>query len=169
MALADTAEHLRAISGVYDELRQAKANIELELAEARREEVRPRDVEVEIKAALAALNRLDELAADPDNLGAVGKLFQTLNVNLFLNFESRQVGKRKLNKLAGGVLTMGDVDFPIEPYKGKTARREVKGTETARVARSTRTGGTTERKPPSKTKNGRRADSLGNVGRGERI
>ena len=169
MTLANNAQHLEAMTEVYDELRRSKAAVERELAEAGRDEARPRDVEAEIETALTTLERLEDLAGDPGNLGAVGRLFKALNVNLFLRFEARQVGKRKLNKLVGGVLTMGNAELPIEPYKGRTARKEVKSRAAARGARSPRRGGKKRENPSLETGNSRRVDSLGNVGRGDWI
>ncbi|MHC4504178.1 MAG: recombinase family protein, partial [Planctomycetota bacterium] len=53
MTLANNAQHLEAMTEVYDELQRARMAVELELAEARRGEARPRDIEAEVETALA--------------------------------------------------------------------------------------------------------------------
>ena len=63
------------------------------------------------EAALAVVERLGRLADDPEDLAAFGKLFQVLNVHLFLDFEAGHWGKRKVRRLAGGMLTMGTVSW----------------------------------------------------------
>ena len=74
-------------------------------------------------AALADFDRLADLAADTSNLGAIGELFRRLNTRLFLRFEEIQPKKRKINKVAGGVVTFGSSPPPVGLYEGPTRRR----------------------------------------------
>ena len=45
---------------------------------------------------------------------------------LYLKFEKVRVGKRDLNKVAGGVATIGAVSPPIQVYNGRTDREYLK-------------------------------------------
>jgi hypothetical protein len=124
----------------------------------------PPDLEADISAALADYDRLVDLAADTSNLGAIGELFQRLNSRLFLRFEEIQPNQRRLNKVAGGVVTFGSSPPPVGLYEGPTGRRalrdmaETPGHRPELVALSSVPCGTD-----------REGQLLGNVNRGERI
>jgi hypothetical protein len=46
-------------------------------------------------------------------LGAVGELFRRLNARLFLKFREVRPKKRKINRVAGGVVTFGVKSLPV--------------------------------------------------------
>ena len=82
-------------------------SLELQLRQAEQLLKNLPDLDDDISAALADFDRLTDLAADTSNLGAIGELFRRLNTRLFLRFEEIQPKKRKINKVAGGVVTFG--------------------------------------------------------------
>src|SRR5262249_29526542 len=93
-----------------------------------------------------------------------GELFRQVNVRLFLRFEEVRLKKRKVNRVAGGVVTFGSAPPPIRPYEGPTGRRMIKG-PAAEVA-----AGPGDLTVPSEpVVPGREGGSSGNVNRGERI
>jgi hypothetical protein len=59
-------------------------------------------------------------------LKLAGEAIRQANAKLFLAFRPVTVKKRTLNRIAGGVVTLGDEDPPIEVYQGPTARDRVK-------------------------------------------
>ena len=122
------------------------------------------DLVADISAALADFGRLADLAADTSNLGAIGELFHRLNTRLFLRFEEVQPNKRKLNRVAGGVVTFGTSPPPVSLYEGPAGHRalrdmaETPGNTPQLVALSSVPCGTD-----------RQGQLLGKVNRGERI
>lgn len=92
------------------------------------------------------------------------RLFQLANARLFLRFRSEQLKKRRVNRVAGGVLTFGDAPPPIKVYQGPTARTKL---ETVVAPSATPIG-----KVPNEaiyTGSGQEGGSLGNMNRGDRI
>jgi hypothetical protein len=90
------------------------------------------------------------------------------NVKLYVRFKPAQVKRRLLNRIAGGVVTLGTAPPPFTPYEGPTSRSKVKSeaqgvaiaTEVARGRRSPTT--------PKPNGSGREGTSLGNVNRDDR-
>ena len=124
-----------------------------------------RDLDAEMGAALSLLEQMAELAK-ADDLGAVGRLFQALNARLFFRFTEARLGKRVVNKVAGGAVTFGATAPPVPLYEGPTGRRHVKSPEVPPGA----PGPWSQESPgvPGVVP-GREGESLGNVSRGERI
>jgi hypothetical protein len=82
---------------------------------------------LEVEAALRALDQLGSLAADSHNLQLIGESFTRLSVRLFLRFEEVQPNKRKINIVAGDVVTFGSTAPPVALYEGPTGRRALLG------------------------------------------
>ena len=164
MALADTPEQFRAVSTVFEDLAKQKAVAESEVQAIEAREPRSANTDAEIDAAMAVLDWLPELAADGANLVDVGDAARLVNFRLFLGFKPVQVKKRTLNKVARGVVTVGDDPPPVALYTGPTGRRAMKSNVAAMVA-----AGPGEARPalPDRLGNGREGESLGNVNRGE--
>ena len=63
-------------------------------------------------------------------LGHVDMMFHVFcelgNLRLFLKFEAIQPKKRIINKVVGGVVTIGSAPAPIEIYQGPTGRGKLK-------------------------------------------
>lgn len=97
---------------------------------------------------------------EPENLAAIGELFRTANLQMFLKFHRVPKGKRVENKLAMGIVTLGNAPLPIEKYKGPTGRDALKTTLLT-------TNNDSEGDPPSKVKpksvSGKKAKSLRKV------
>jgi hypothetical protein len=154
------------MAAVFDELQQEKKRLEAEVGRAAAEGAGGVDPEAEVGAALSLARRLTELAADEENLAAVGEVFRQVNVRLFLRFRALQVGKRQLNRLTSGVVTFGSAAPPIPLYEGPTGRAHVKGPATPEVAGPGDSGSPVVPEPCGP---GREGDSLGNVSRGDWI
>ena len=165
MALADTPEQYRAVAEVFESLRRQVAEIQGQVAELQAAKNTHPDVDSEVAAAMAVLDRLPALAADPGNLAAIGAAFRVVNLRLFLAFQKRRVKGRKLNKIAHGVVTFGTAPPPVQLYAGATGRRAINGESAAAVAANPGGGVTL----PGQFGSGREGNSLGNVSRGDRI
>jgi hypothetical protein len=64
--------------------------------------------------------------AASEDFGAATKHFELLNARQFVKFGQIQPNKRKLNIVAGGVITLGSAPPPVEPYAGPTSRNRLK-------------------------------------------
>ena len=164
LALAESDEQFRSVSGVFAELKAAERRTESELASLDRH-VQLATTEAEVARALEIIPRLSELASDPSNLAALGQLFGLLNVQLFLRFHAVQKKSRIENKLAGGLLTWGNAASPIVKYAGPTSRRQL-GHGATQQTKPTAVGGSGD---TDVVDSGGRDESLGNVSRGDRI
>jgi hypothetical protein len=162
MALAGNEAQFRAVSAAFDEVGKRVAALEAELASAP-PAPKPADPEAEIAAAMAVLDRLPDLAADDSDLPALGELFAALDVRMFCRFAEVQWGRRTVNRLTGGVLTLGSAPPPIRPYDGPTARKEVK----VSAASAAREGDRKTELPSVTSHPGQEGGSSGNVGRGD--
>ncbi len=128
MALAATPDQFRAISKVFDQLQQQERTLDEQLRTSRQEPEPVRTTTgMDVDAALAVLDRLAPLAAEPENLGAVGALFTRLNARMFFRFAPASWGKRSVNRVSGGVVTFGMTPPPITLYDGPTGRRALSG------------------------------------------
>jgi hypothetical protein len=169
LAFAETKEQFRAVATVLEELKGREKLLAEEFAEMRRRVQTPRDVEAEINAALELGDRLTKLAEDSVNLPLATEAIKLANLKLFVRFRPIQEGKRSLNKVAGGVVTLGAAASPVPLYEGPTSRERVKeliprGADNVSKARG--------RRSPTKSEpqdSGGEGTSLGNVSRGDRI
>ena len=83
-----------------------------------RETVRPsEDGEQLVKDAMALFDNIQELRARSDARSLKG-LFQILDVRFWLYYEESTWGKRKVRKLAEGVMTVGTSEPPNRPKHG---------------------------------------------------
>lgn len=164
LALAENADQHRAIAKIFDQMAQEQRTLELQLQQAQQSAGKSPDLDADISAALADFDRLADLAADTSNLGAIGELFRHLNTRLFLRFEQVQPNKRKINKVAGGVVTFGTSPPPMSLYEGPTGRRALQGMVVSPGYRPELSA-----LPAVPCGTDREGQSLGNVNRGERI
>jgi hypothetical protein len=111
-------------------------------------------------------DRLSALADDSNDPAAVRKLFDAINIELFLGFKRVQETKRVVNQVSGGILKWGNALSPIEKYTGPTDRQNVKGAARRKQKSSV---GKSLTEPCSTTDSDRRAEPLGNVNRADRI
>jgi hypothetical protein len=166
LALAEGADQYRAVARVFEELKAQEKALEAEVRQRERAWGSERDVDAEVAAALAGLDRLADLAAEPSGLGDVGQLFRRLNARLFFRVTEGRWKKRAVTRLASGIVTFGATAPPVVLYEGPTGRRYVKGA----AAPSGAAGPNCPESPgvPGSVPGGE-DDSLGNVSRGERI
>jgi hypothetical protein len=164
LALAEGPEQFRAVAAVFEQLKQQEKALEGEVRQLEQVVGQVSDVDSEVSAALAGLDRMTDLAASPCDLGGVGQLFRELKARMFLRFMEARWKKRVVNKVAGSVVTFGATPPPVALYEGPTGRRHVKGPtapEGAVVPCSPESPGGPGNVP------GGEGDSLGNVRRGD--
>lgn len=165
MALATTDAQFRAVSKVFDQLREQEQALDGQLQAARQEADAGKNITgADVDAALAVLDRLAPSAEDPENLAAVGTLFTRLNARMFFRFAPAKWGKRTVNRVSGGVVTFGASPPPIKLYDGPTGRRALCGRP---ELRSDIVGDGVEVQESQAP--GREGDSFGNVNRADRI
>jgi hypothetical protein len=123
MALAETTDERNAIAAVFHEFKAKESSLEQEIA-ATQPAPRSTDPDREVElAAMAVLHSLTETTEAPrTDYAAVGQMFQKTNARLFLKFREVERGHRKLNVLAGGMLTFGSAPPPVPLYEGPTDR-----------------------------------------------
>ena len=157
-ALAESRELFQEISGIYEELKAREAQLTLEIAKSETSSQSSDAMKQAIESAIESVKQFPTQAEDPDNLGAIGELFHSANLQMFLKFHRVQIKNRVLNKLDLGILTMGDAPLPIKKYDGPTGRDALKGKLPA-------DNNHTESDPLSKVKTksvpGKKAKSLG--------
>jgi hypothetical protein len=66
---------------------------------------------------MGLLDDIPTLVRDGDP-GQFRRLVEKLDVHVWLYFEEVFWGRRKINKVATGVITAGNAPWPIEPYTG---------------------------------------------------
>jgi hypothetical protein len=164
LALAETAEQFKAVAAVQKELQGQHDALAALLAQQRRAQAGEAGVQAEVDKALALLRRLMDLAGQEGDYAGIGELFRQVNVRLFLRFGEVQLKKRKVNRVAGGVVTFGSAPPPIRPYEGPTGRRMNK-----RPAAEVAAGPGDLTVPSQPVVPGREGDSSGNVNRGDWI
>jgi hypothetical protein len=162
LAHAEGEAQYRAVATVFEGLKREEKALQVELETLEQSLVNLPNVESEVKAALAGLDRLADLAHDSSDLGSVGNLFWDLNARMFLRFRKVPWKKRVVNKLASGVITFGATPPPVPIYKGPTGRKHL----SAPAADPAAAGHNSHESPYVA---GEEGNSLGNVNRGERI
>ncbi len=167
LARAKTDEQYEAVACIFDQLSDRAKSIEAEITVAQRQLTTTTDADSAVDMAMEIVHQLTCLARDGEDLGAARQIFDLLNARLFLGFHPVKVKSRTLNKIAGGVVTFGNAEPPIEIYQGPTARKKIKGPMASSAT------GPGERHLPSPPEScncsGKEDKSLGNVSRGERI
>ena len=125
-AQAESRELFQDISRIYEELKTREAQLTLEIAKFETSSQSSDAMKQAIEAAIESIKQFPTQAEDPDNLGAIGELFHSVNLQMFLKFHRVQIKNRVLNKLDLGILTMGDAPLPIKKYDGPTGRDALK-------------------------------------------
>jgi len=154
MALASNDDQLEVMKKAFDEIGEEVRTLErriVTLSAAPAEDISDHR---RVEMAMELLDRLPDLVACADEDGKAKELFQIMDLKMFLSFEKIQKTKRVVNKLAGGIVTLGAASPPIQPYSGPMSRRHVqKALEAVSEAPSSGEGD----------------QSLGNVSRGDMI
>ena len=126
MSLAKTSEQFETISGNFDQLKAQEASLQTEIEAAKSEVVEVVNIDKETAGAMAIVHHLTDLATEAKDLKLAREALNLTNARLFLQFYKVQVKKRKLNKVAGGIVVFGTAPNPIETYQGPTDRRSIK-------------------------------------------
>jgi DNA invertase Pin-like site-specific DNA recombinase len=162
LARADDDAQYKAVSEVMKEMQNEKKACEQEIAVLERQSNKCGNYKDEVAMLMKSLDGLQELAADANNLQAIGQLFVRVNLRMFLRFHPVQKTKRIENKLVGGVLTFGEAQPPILSYVGPTTHAALKLPRQNLDAQPA----------PKDTEpncSGPEENSLGNVNRGDKI
>jgi hypothetical protein len=80
----------------------------------------------EIKTAFALLEKLDRYSESAGDYCGMRKVFELTNLKLFLRFEAAEWGKRTVQRLASGTITLGETPPPVQIYQGNTGRSGLK-------------------------------------------
>lgn len=164
MALAKTSGQFDDISQIVEEFKAQSTRLARELERLRRDDSPTKSDADRVAEAIAIIDQLPLLAGDSENLAAIGELFRSVNLELFLSFSPVQKAKRIENKLLAGVLTLGKAPAPIKKYSGPTGRRSLTLPEQSSKKPAEDESPAGQRSPDSD----RSAKSLGNVNRGDR-
>lgn len=166
LTLAKTSELFQLMTPVVEKLAANAARLRHEISVLSAKAAvtdSSRDV---LEEALRCADQLPNLAQEPEDFNKIAELFRTINLQMFVHFHAVQKAKRIEHKQSGGVLTWGDALSPIQKYSGPTSRRGLQAS------------GSVERKSPvgespsgldSDPDSGRKAESLGNGSRDDRI
>jgi hypothetical protein len=157
LARAKNPAQYEAIAKNFDELKAKQKRLEEELSALESRASDQNDLEGEIRKVLAAAEALTELCSQRETLELAGQIFGLTNARLFLRFKPVPVKKRVLNKVSGGVVTLGDADPPISIYEGPTGRRKL--TESGSLGNDS--------KALDHCSSGQEGESLRNVSRGD--
>jgi hypothetical protein len=111
---------------VFSDLVACRDRTEQELSALRRQSKDQPQAAMIVEEALDHLRRLPSLADAPTNLAAIGELFRRVNLQLFVRFRAEKKTRRILQRLAGGVVTMGSAPAPNQKYSGATSRLALK-------------------------------------------
>jgi hypothetical protein len=165
LARAEGPDQYKAVASVFEKLKIEQAKLETEVRQLERT-AKSYDINAEVNAALAKLDRLGELVNAPQDLHGVTELFRQTNARIFFRFAEGVWKKRKVTKIASGIVTFGQTPPPITPYEGPTGRDRLNDLTTNSGAATLRTN---ESKVNPVSSPGGEDGSLGNVNRGERI
>lgn len=164
LALAETPEESKAIREVFVDLTAREAQIANEISKLPAANQSTSQGRNRFDEAMELTKKLPMLAEDSKNLGSIGQLFSSLNLQMFLRFQPVQKAKRIENKLAGGILTIGETPPPIEKYNGPTGRGAIQESKRSQNPEGEMPSGSV-----SQIDSDRRRKSLGNVNRADRI
>ena len=149
----------------FEDLKRRKAQLESDLAALEMPLASKGEVAAEVESAVGFALRLGELA-NSQNMAEAREAIELANVRLYVRFKPVQVKRRLLNRIAGGVVTLGAAPPPFTPYEGPTSRSKLKN-EAQGVAIATQED-TGRRSPTTPNGSGREGSSLGNVNRDNR-
>jgi hypothetical protein len=123
LAFAQNEDQFRAVATVIEERKQREASLSEKIAVIRQVPM-VTDIDAEVEAAIGLATHLSEIASDPDRLSLAAQAVELANLRMFVSFHPVQAGKRVLNKVAGGVVTIGAAPPPIALYHGPTSSEE---------------------------------------------
>lgn len=166
LALADTPELFQEIKSVAEEFAARITRLQHEITAISSQASMVETTQDVVEESLRLVDQLPNLANDSEDFGKVAELFRTIDLQMFVRFHAVQKAKRVENKQCGGLITWGDAPAPIEKYTGPTSRHavQVKVSENEKGPKRN-----TLSEPESNPDSGRKAESLGNGSRDDRI
>lgn len=121
LARAADPNQFRVVSQTFEELKATKKTLEREIEQIQAVRCPTVSSEQEIHGVLNLVDHLSDLANRTDDLSVCREIIELTNLRMFFRFEAVPSGKRILNKVAGGTITLGDTPAPIEIYAGPIA------------------------------------------------
>jgi hypothetical protein len=164
LAFAANEDQFRAVASVLEELRRR------ETSPAKNRQVRiGTEIDAEIDRAIGFTNRLSELASKPEQLPLATQAIELADIKFFVRFRPVQKGKRLLNKVVGGIVTIGAAPPPVALHEGPTGWKIIK--KRSPEAANAATGQDEHRllTQSDREESGSEGTSLRNVSRGDRI
>ncbi len=166
LARAGSDDIYSAISQEFNALRQRESLLRQRLAEQEYSRPSNNSATDEVEACMESLAGIKSLVQSANSFAETRRVFESVNLNLFLRFEREFTGKttkqgpKFVNRVVAGELTTGSWPLPIEIYDGPTGREFLKPKENT---------------PPESCSGGdssfvsdEKNSSLGNVSRGDR-
>jgi hypothetical protein len=126
LAFAANEDQFRAVASVLEGLRRREKSLAEEIAAKSRQVRTGTEIDAEIDRAIGFANRLSELASKPEQLPLATQAIELADIKFFVRFRSVQNGKRLLNKVVGGIVTIGAAPPPVALYEGPTAWKIIK-------------------------------------------
>jgi len=165
LALATNPASFSRIEGVISDLEEQERRLKGEISVLQNPQPTPQRLEGTVEAALAHLQQLPAFAERPESMEGLTRLFRAVNLELFLRFQPVKKGKRTLNRLVSGVITLGNAPAPVKKYMGPTGRRALQG----KCELENQSNESGEKSPPNtSTFSDPKANSLGNANRENR-
>ncbi|MDB5341625.1 MAG: Resolvase domain protein [Schlesneria sp.] len=109
LAMAKSEGQHQIVAKIFAELEGKIATLESEVRILQSKSNSSRDVDAKIEAAMSFATQLSRLITMPEGLKSAAEAIQMADFRLYLKFEKMRVGKRELNKVVGGVATIGAV------------------------------------------------------------
>jgi hypothetical protein len=124
LGLAQNEAQYNVMAAQFESLRAERDRLDAELRAA---PVPARtDPAREVDAALAAFDRLPELADRAEDAAAVQDLVRRADAKLYLRFRVGSRGRQAVSRPSGGVLTLGSAPPPVPVYEGPTDKAYVR-------------------------------------------
>lgn len=126
LAFAANEDQFRAVASVLEELRRREKSLAEKIAAKSRQVRIGTEIDAEIDRAISFAKRLFELASEPEQLPLATQAIELADIKFFVRFRPVQKGKRLLNKVVGGIVTIGAAPPPVALYEGPTAWKIIK-------------------------------------------
>jgi hypothetical protein len=162
LARAESEAQYSAVARVLDGLSEKKKQLEGELAGIQRKAETAKPSGEVVGQVLRFVDRLAELADQPEDFATAKEIIELANLRLFLRFKRQKLKKHTVNKIVGGVVTFGEAEAPVELYQGSTSPEQLKENSRSR-------SGQTQESQRNTLSSGEEGKSSRNVNRDDRI
>jgi hypothetical protein len=131
LAFAANEDQFQAVASVFEQLKRREKSLADEITSKSRQVPIATEIDAEINLAISFADRLSELASKPEQLPLATQTIELADIKMYVSFCSVQIGKRRLNKVAGGSVTIGAAPPPVALYEDPTAWKTIKKTNPA--------------------------------------